>query len=245
MSVFNLFQHQKYIISDALLMGMTDIHSHILPNVDDGAKDIKEAVSSLLFFKKIGLKKIFLTPHIKGDFPKNNTSYLQKCLDNFTVEKQVDIEIRLAAEYMLDEFFYQHLNAKDLLTFDGKHILVEISYFSAPINLYQIIYDILLNGYIPIIAHPERYTFMSNEEYNHLKAMGCKFQLNLFSLSGYYGRTVKNTSLYLLSENLYDFVGSDTHGKRDIHAYHDFHINKKLAKQLAFLLKNNDSLFIN
>jgi tyrosine-protein phosphatase YwqE len=244
MNVIDLFQRKKNLISDSLLMGMIDIHSHLLPKVDDGVNDIKEALFLLSFFEKIGIKKMFLTPHIKGDFPKNNSAYIKECFNNFITNEQINIQIRLAAEYMLDEFFYNHLNANDLLTFDGKHVLIEMSYLSAPINLYEMIYDIMLNGYIPIVAHPERYTFLTKKEYDHLKTIGCKFQLNLFSLNGYYGKETMNRSKDLIEHQHYDFVGTDTHNKRIIHKFQEFSTTKKIAEQLSLLLENNKTLFV-
>lgn len=239
--LLDIFQKKQLI--DSLLKGSTDIHSHILPHVDDGCKDEETAIYLLSSLEKKGIQKIFLTPHIKANFQENTPITLKKSFENFSINNPTKIEIRLAAEYMLDEFFYEHLNKHKLLTFDGKHVLVEMSYLYSPINLHEMIYDVFLKGYIPILAHPERYLYLTSKDYKHLKSVGCKFQMNLFSLIGYYGKEVKNLSMKLLEDNFYDFVGSDIHKKRDLDFYQNFQISKKTAEQLSYLLNNNESLF--
>ena len=151
-----------------------------------------------------------------------------------------DICINAAAEYMMDEKFVERLKNDDILTLKDNYILVEMSYFNAPYNLYDILFEIQLKGYKPVLAHPERYNFYHNDFQNFykLKKAGCLFQLNLLSLTEQYGKGVQKTAQKLLSENMYDFVGTDTH-----HSNHLKLLQKigaqKIKKQIEHLLENN------
>lgn len=238
---FNFFK-QKNIPLD-LLNGFVDIHSHVLPGVDDGAKDEKEAENIITELKKRGAKKVFFTPHIKSFYPENTNEQLKLVFEKFKSQHKENINIQLAAEYMLDEFFFEKLNSNLLLTFDGVHLLIEMAFISPPINLNDIIYEIVLKEYTPVIAHPERYLYMQQQDFDYLKSAGAKFQLNLLSLSGYYGQTVMKKSLALLEKGFYDFVGTDIHRAKDFEMINKIKLSDKNLNLLSQLIKNNEKFF--
>ncbi len=222
-----------------------DIHSHLLPGIDDGAKDLDNSIELIKKMSSYGIKRIITTPHILGDVYPNSTKTIKSKLDEVKIALKnrniTDISIYAAAEYMMDEQFSKRLEKNDILTLKDSFILVEMSYFNAPLNLYEILFDIQLKGYKPILAHPERYNFYHNNYNNYykLKKAGCLFQLNLLSLTEQYGKNVQKVSQKLLKENLYDFVGTDTH--------HHHHLEllkkigtKKIKSQIDHLLINNE-----
>lgn len=235
---------KKNIVSLSLLEGMTDIHTHILPGVDDGVRTEEEAIASLQRLSRLGVTQIYLTPHIMSELPLNDKETLSAHYRKLKAVAPAGAEIRLAAEYMLDECFDKHL--KDgLLTMNNKHVLVETSYMSPPPGFLDILYEIRINGYQPIIAHPERYTYMMEKDYFELKEAGYKFQLNLFSISGYYGVPVKKKCLFLLKENGYDFVGSDMHSpERYTYGLSRMNLTSSQQKQFQTLLENNRELWM-
>ncbi|WBX70712.1 tyrosine-protein phosphatase [Tenacibaculum retecalamus] len=224
--------------------GFVDIHSHLLPGIDDGAKDLEDTISLLLKMYSYGIKNFITTPHVLGDVYPNSTELIQGKLKEVRVELDnrglKDIKINAAAEYMMDEQFIERLNKDDILVLKDNFILVEMSYFNAPYNLYDILYQIQLKGYKPVLAHPERYSFYHNDfnDYYKLKKAGCVFQLNLLSLTAQYGKGVQKTAKKLLKENLYDFVGTDTHHHKHLKLLNTIG-NTKTKKQIEHLLENN------
>ena len=151
-----------------------------------------------------------------------------------------DITIHAAAEYMLDSNFNKLLEEKKLLTLKDDKLLIEMSYFNAPVNLYEILFKIQIAGYSPLLAHPERYSFYHQKynEYKKLKDAGCLFQLNLLSLTAHYGGKIQNIALKLLKDNMYDFVGSDTHNNRHLNTLEKIN-DHKVIKLIEPLLSNN------
>ena len=158
--------------------GFVDIHSHLLPGIDDGAKDLDRSNELILKMHSYGIKKIITTPHVLGDVYQNSSSTikekLKKVKDELIKRDIKDISIEAAAEYMMDEQFSELLENDDILTLKDNFVLVEMSYFSAPLNVYDILFQIQLKGYKPILAHPERYNFYHNDlnHYHKLKKAG-------------------------------------------------------------------------
>lgn len=205
-----LFRLKKRLTTTSLLEGMTDLHTHLLPGVDDGVRQLEESVACLAYMKELGVRTIFLTPHIMDEYAGNTRESLTQAFHALQTVCPEGIDLRLAGEYMLDSGFLQRI--KDgLLPLDGKQVLVETSYLSAHPNYQQMLYELSLEGYRPVIAHPERYLYMEREEFFLLKEKGYCFQLNLFSLAGIYGEPVYRQGLWLLKEGLYDYIGSDIH----------------------------------
>ncbi len=195
-----------------LMEGFTDWHSHILPGVDDGIRTLEESLEVLDAYEKMGVRRVWFTPHIMEDFP-NETSFLQKRFAELCLEYDGHIELNLAAENMLDALFEDRLEKKDFLPLgkDGKHLLVETSYFSPPMNFDDLIDDIQFSGYRPVLAHPERYRYMDEEDYKKLRNRGVLMQVNMMSLVGMYGNTARKKAMWLLKNRMIDLTGSDLH----------------------------------
>jgi tyrosine-protein phosphatase YwqE len=226
-----------------LLQGMVDVHSHLLPGVDDGVSDRESAIEALVWLYRHGVRKIWLTPHVMSDLPQNKPSYLKRCMDDFYASCPENIpELKLAGEYMLDTGFLAHLN-EGLLTLSGKKVLVETSYFSAPRDIDHLFHELFLYEYIPVVAHPERYWYMDKELLFQWKEMGCLFQLNLMSLAGIYGWREMKTAKSFLKEDVYDLLGSDIHRLNTYcRALDRINISGKERKALERLLENNKAL---
>lgn len=190
----------------------TDWHCHILPGVDDGVRTMDEALAILAFYGQLGVKSVWLTPHIMEDIP-NTTARLRERFDELKMAYHGNVQLHLAAENMIDNLFEERLKQDDLLPLgeDSRHLLVETSYFTPPMNLYDTLECIKAKGYHPVLAHPERYVYMNDADYNKLKGIGVKLQINLFSLNGLYGNEVKKRAERLLRENKYDLSGTDLH----------------------------------
>jgi tyrosine-protein phosphatase YwqE len=240
-----LFFKKKIPLTDFFTDGFVDIHSHLLPGIDDGAKDMDTSIALLLKMASFGIKNFITTPHVLGSVYPNSSKVIKQKLA--AVKKELEkreikgISIQAAAEYMLDGEFSALLDQKDILVLKDNYILVEMSYFSAPINLYELLFKIQLKGYKPILAHPERYNFYHTDfkSYYKLKQAGCLFQLNLLSLTDQYGKGVQKTSEKLLKENLYDFVGTDTHHQNHLELLPKIGTKKNLEK-IKHLLNNNN-----
>lgn len=242
--MFSWLLSKRNILENGLLRGMTDVHSHLLPGVDDGVAAEAAALSALAFLKKeVGVKKIFLTPHIMTDFPKNRPQRLKMRFDAFQEKVPEGIEIRLAAEYMLDAGFQGQIN-EGLLTMSGGHVLVETSYLSPPQGFTAMLYEISLEGYIPVLAHPERYAYMTDAYRYQLKEKGYKFQMNLMSLCGTYGKGPLACATALLNQGFYDYLGSDFHDLSIYrHSLEHLYLTQRQKKEIATLLENNRTLW--
>lgn len=213
--------------------GFTDWHCHLLPGVDDGIQKMEDTLQLLDRYESLGLKTVWLTPHIMEDIP-NTSKELSICLCELKEAYKGSISLNLAAEYMIDHLFEERLYANDLLPIgDGKnHLLVETSYFNPPMGLIDILEKIKSKGYYPVLAHPERYIYMEEKEYNELKDLGVKFQLNLPSLVGMYGHRVKKKAEMLLNKEYYNLIGSDTHRESAFMRVCDEKIEEKTVEKI-------------
>lgn len=242
-----LIKSKQNIIDSGILEGMVDTHSHLLWGVDDGSKDEQRSRHMIAALKEIGIRKSFVTPHIMANLTQNNAENLTDVCNNglLKVAKELDFEVRLAAEYMLDEAFMPKLTNKEkMLSYDGTRILIEMSTLSPAQALYETVFEMESDGYIPVLAHPERYGYFTMRDYEKLKNRGCLFQMNLLSLSTSYGKQVKKMSNLLFNAGMYDFVGSDIHGLNMLEAIKGIRIPKKDITKLADLAQNNASLWL-
>ena len=219
-----LFFSKKTILKDLIPDNHVDFHSHLLFGIDDGARTFEETVSLLRSLHNFGIKHFITTPHVMQHVWENTSEIILNRLNEVNKVLQtldLDITLKAAAEYFMDENFVQLFKNQSLLTLKNNYVLVEMSYINAPIQLYEIIFDLQLSGYKPVLAHPERYNFYHSNfnEYYKLKKAGCLFQLNLLSVVGYYGESVTKTAQRLLSEGLIDFASSDTHHHKHIDAF--------------------------
>lgn len=195
-----------------LLTGLTDWHSHVLPGVDDGVKTLGESIKVLEHFDDKGVDTLWLTPHIMEDYP-NKTEDLKNRFEELKLAWTGNLKLKLASENMLDSLFEERLAVKDFLPIgdQGNHLLVETSYFSAPMGFDNIIDSIFAAGYYPVLAHPERYVYMGEKDYKKLKDKGVLFQLNYVSLVGGYGESSRKKSIWMLEHGMIDLTGSDIH----------------------------------
>lgn len=198
------------------------MHCHVLPGIDDGAKDVATSLTLIKGLQQLGIKKIIATPHIIGDTHPNTpatiSAALQKTKDACAKEN-INVDLSAAAEYMLDDNFILLLKNKEkLLTLDGNYILTEQSYATPTQNLPAILFELITNGYKPLLAHPERYVYYHNsyKAYHQLADMGFLLQVNMLSLTGYYGFSVARAAKYILQNNLTSFIGSDIHHVRHL-----------------------------
>ena len=199
----------------------TDMHSHFIPGIDDGAKTIEDSISLIRSMVNMGYKNIITTPHIMIDYYPNTTAIIESGLElvrKSLVENEIDIRVSAAAEYYIDEYFMQLLDKEPLLTIYKNEVLVEFSMLFEPPMLYDVIFKMQSAGYKPIIAHPERSLFFHGNlrRYNELKDRGCLLQLNMLSISGYYGRNIRDVARELMAKGLYDYCGSDAHHEKHL-----------------------------
>ncbi len=198
-----------------------DMHSHLIPGIDDGASNVDESLAMIREIQAMGYQGAITTPHIKSDhYPNNPETILNglKTLKEALAANNMNFPIRAAAEYYVDERFMEMLEAGNLLTIYNKEVLIEFSFMFEPMRLNETLFNIQTKGYRPIIAHPERYNYyhQKTEVFRELKERGCKLQLNVLSITGYYGKTVKETAEKLLKEKLYDYCGTDMHHMRHV-----------------------------
>ena len=214
--MFNFFK-KKALPVPAFLPFAIDMHSHILPGIDDGSPDITTSLELIKGLADLGIKRSIATPHIIGDLYRNNPQTITAALEKAKAackEAGIDVELSAAAEYMLDDFFLELLQKKEpLLTIHKNILLTEISYTSTPENLGEITAGIIGQGYLPILAHPERYHYYQQnfDKYYRLKEMGFILQVNLLSLTGYYGKRAEKAVKFILEKDLATLVGTDLH----------------------------------
>lgn len=236
-----LFKNDAPVASLSWLQ--TDMHSHLIPGIDDGSPDVEASVSLIKGFVALGYKKIITTPHILWEMYPNTPQIIQKGLADVKAAlavENIQMEISAAAEYFIDEHFVQALQQKEpLLTLKDNMVLVEISTITAPFDFKEVLFEMQMQNYQPVIAHPERYIYLKNNKsiFEDLKDAGCLLQLNLFSLIGHYGISVQELAEYLIKKDYYDFVGTDLH-----HAKHLPLLEKAASSPLLSRLKDSGSI---
>lgn len=206
------FNKAKTYRESGLFEGFTDWHSHILPGVDDGVRTMEESLAILDQYEQLGVKKVWLTPHVMEECP-NTTGFLQDRYEDLLREYKGPIVLKLASENMLDSLFDERLKVNNFLVHSetGDHLLVETSYVNPPLGMEQMVQRVLALGLTPILAHPERYRYMEEDDYERWKKRGVLFQCNLMSLMGAYGETARGKAEWLLKEGMVDLTGSDLH----------------------------------
>ncbi len=200
----------------------TDMHSHLLPGIDDGSPDIKTSLELIRGLEALGYKKLITTPHVLWEIYPNTPEKINTALATLqkaVKEEGIGVELHAAAEYFIDEYFELQLrNKTPLLTISGNKVLVEFSMVTAPMDLQQVLFEMQIQSYQPIIAHPERYAYLLNrrELFDELREAGCLFQANLLSFTGYYGKPVLELAEYLAKKGYYDLAGTDLHHERHL-----------------------------
>ena len=200
------------------------MHSHLLPGIDDGSPDLATSLRLIKGMMDLGYTKLVTTPHIMWDMYKNtHESILEKeaLLQEAVKAEGLNVEIKAAAEYFLDEHAEKLIKSSTpLLTIGGNMVLVEFSMAYPSHSLKDILFELQMQNYQPVIAHPERYLYLDQNKsfYEELKDIGCLFQLNLLSVGGYYGKSANELAQYLIKKDYYDLVGTDLHGDRHLDA---------------------------
>jgi tyrosine-protein phosphatase YwqE len=217
------------------------MHSHLLPGLDDGLKEVEQSVNFIRQLNELGYKKLICTPHILSDLYPNTRETILPKLDlvrEALAKANVQVHIDAAAEYMIDHEFAQLVSKSkrgDLLTISNRYILVEMSYLAPSPNFESVIFELRMMGLTPILAHPERYSYFhrSFEQYNRFKELGCKLQVNILSLSGGYGPDVKKAAEKLFKKEMVDFVGTDMHHERHLSAVQEISTKKDFYTLVA------------
>ena len=229
--MLSFFQKKTYLVD--LLEGFVDIHNHILPGIDDGAKTIEDSIALIKGFSVFGVNNFICTPHIMHTYYDNTpetikTAYLQLQSELANHDFQ-DAQIAFAAEHMIDDNFGAILGENKVLPLSKQYLLVEMSFLQPPIHLDETLVEIKKKKLFPILAHPERYLFMHNQygRYQNIKSKGVLFQLNLMSLGDYYGGEIQKFAFRLIEDNLVDFVGSDVHNLSQIETLKEIVLSEK------------------
>ena len=237
--IFNLFK-SKPTLKELIPNGFVDIHSHILPGIDDGAKNSGQSVELIKKMKELGFSKIIGTPHTYPGLYNNTSDSIKKSYEKLKKKLNENINIDYASEYMLEKSIIEKARNNKLLCLKDNYVLVEMSFISEPLGLYEIIYEIKVNGYVPVLAHPERYLFIEKmRDYKKLKKFGCFFQTNLLSATDYYGIEVRKNLDRLLRNELIDFAGSDIHNFRHI-SFFDNKVNSTEISELKKIIEKNN-----
>lgn len=242
--MLGLFKHQ---LPEDFYQGACDVHCHLLPGVDDGFATAEKSLIALQKLEKRGIKKMVLTPHFMKEYPNNNRVAITEHFETFKAEaaEACNIELHLGAEYMLDACFMDHFKQGFLaLDKEGTHVLCETSYLMYEHGITENLYDVMCEGFQPVIAHPERYEYASQSFYDRWKDRQYKFQLNLLSLAGAYGPVAMAKAHHLLKDSMYDFVGSDMHNLSNFERFlPQLRLTNKEIDQLFLLKENNEKLF--
>jgi protein-tyrosine phosphatase len=216
--MFSLFK-KKHPAQHIDFSGLhTDIHSHLLPGIDDGSPDITTSLELKKGLEDLGYSRFVTTPHIMSDMYRNTPATIGAALE-LLKQQPAGAPINAAAEYFMDDYFDRLLENKEpLLTVWENKVLVEFSFVSPPINFKEKLFNLQINGYQPILAHPERYTFFASSKkiFDELKSIGCLFQVNILSFAGYYGKVQQELAHYLVSKKYIDFLGTDLHHQRHL-----------------------------
>lgn len=231
-----LFNRNHRIKDCGIFEGMTDWHSHILPGVDDGVGSMEESLRILSCYDSLGVKTVWFTPHVMSDMP-NATYELKNIYERLCSAYKGSCELLLTSEHMLDSLFEKRLKSRDVIPIgpNGEYLLVETSYFNPPMGLKNILLRIKSSGFHPILAHPERYRYMGIVEYQEFKQLNVKFQLNLPSLTGAYGKEVRKKAETILKHGWYDLAGTDIHSYDSLQTFLNCRLGSAIIEKIKHL----------
>lgn len=215
-----------------------ELHSHLIHAVDDGVQSLDEAAETLKLFEEMGYKKVITTPHVMSDYYKNGPHNLLPKLAELKahlIEKGINLEMEVAAEYMIDDAFEAKINNNEILSFGGskKYVLVEMPFLEEARNFKSAIFELQINGFTPILAHPERYSYFHQQKnkYQEIVDKGILLQLNTLSLIGYYSPVVLKAAEGIIEKKLHSFVGSDAHNIKHASIINDKVIQSSLYQK--------------
>ena len=212
--MFSFFKKKEAVVSRNYGSIMVDMHSHVLPGIDDGAQNVGQSIELIRKMMEVGIRKIIATPHVMADYYRNTPETIGNALSVLKDEikrQGINIEIEAAAEHYFDETFEGRINNKKLLTMGDNYALFELSFVSMPMNVIGVIQKMKEFGYKPILAHPERYSYLDIEQLRNLRDWGCALQINTISLTGYYGKDTRKMAEAMVDNEIVDFISSDMH----------------------------------
>lgn len=241
--MISFFSKKEYLSN--IMVDMIDIHNHILPGIDDGAKSVSDSIILLKSFKELGVSEFVFTPHIMGDYYPNNPTTIRgsyrNLLDELSRHSDLsNLSVSTAAEHMIDVQFENVLDEHEEMPIKKEYLLVETSFLQAAINFNPAIEQIKNKGYHPILAHPERYNYIRDvAQYQKIKDSGVYFQLNLLSIAGYYGKDVYGKAEKLILEGLIDFIGTDVHNMQHLNYLKNAKVPEKILEKLKPIVDRN------
>jgi tyrosine-protein phosphatase YwqE len=215
-----------------------DVHSHIIPGIDDGAPDEETSIMLVKGLIDLGFETFTATPHVMEDIWRNNSASIMAGYARLVEAlKQANImnSVRPAAEYLVDANFEQLLASKSpLLSIRGNLVLIEMSFIEPPIQFKEVIFEMQMQGYQPVLAHPERYGFYHHNKraLEEIKNTGCLFQSNLLAFSGYYGPEVLRAAERMAKDGMIDLLGTDLHHERHLEALRELKLTPAIGKVL-------------
>lgn len=224
----------------------TDVHSHLLPGLDDGVQSFEDAEAIILRFIQAGYQKLITTPHIMSDAYRNTPDGIRASLaelNNYLKNKNIHIQLEAAAEYYLDEAFFKSIELnQEVLTFGKNYLLFETNFMTEPLQLKEFIFMATTRGYQLVLAHPERYLYLQNDltKAEDLINRGVCFQLNTSSLTGYYSREAQRAAFKLIDNGWIHFLGSDCHSLQHVHLLEEAQRSRYYQKALTLPLLNNN-----
>lgn len=237
------FTRKKNNYTDFSAIGV-DMHSHLIPGVDDGAQDVIDSKNLITGLKNLGFSHLYTTPHTLLDFHPNTKETLERGKALLVGEIPEGITLNLSSEYYMDEGFRKQLLTDELLPLPGNRLLVECSQISRPPDLESIIFEIGIKGFQPVLAHPERYLYF-HKDFNYfkrLKDMGVELQVNAMSLTDHYGKSITKIAEKLIDNNMIDFLGTDIHHVRHLEVLKSVPATKHFERLVKSGLLKNHSL---
>lgn len=244
--MFGLFSKKKNPIP---VWFKTDIHCHILPGIDDGSPDVETSVELIKGLQGLGIRRIIASPHVAAvQFPNTRETLAESfgCLREALEKEGIDMPVGHSAEYRLDEDLPGIIERGELIPYPGDFVLVENQWIQEPWNLEEVIFNLQIKGFQPILAHPERFTYyhkdMKRLDFLHDKV---PFQINLLSLAGYYGKPIKKMAEALLKKGYVDYIGTDTHNQRHLESLAAYLATSDAEKhrELSLRTLKNDKSF--
>lgn len=219
-----------------------DMHSHLIPGIDDGSPDPATSIKLIGALKEMGYSKLITTPHVMEGVYSNTSAIIRQGLEDLKKElaaQSIAFEIEAAAEYFTDLHFEKLVEKNDILSFGKeRYVLIEMSFVAPSPNLEKVIFNLQTNGYQPVLAHPERYTYWDLPRFTAIKNLGCLLQVNLLSLSGYYGKGVMKTGHQLVQAGLADFLGTDLHHHKHAEMLRHYHPRELMAYLQKYPFRN-------
>lgn len=245
--MFSFLRSKKQEVKHLDWIGI-DMHSHLLPGIDDGVADVETSIAFIKELQQLGYRGFICTPHVYDEVHPNTPSSIHAAcalLSEKLTDKGLQVPLHASAEYMLGGSFPSLLAEGKLLPQPNNYLLVEMSYMAETANVEQLLFDIAIKGYKPILAHPERYVFyfQQRNRLHVLKETGCLLQLNLLSPTGYYGKEVAKMAGYLIKQNMYDLVGTDLHHQRHLDRIKQYVLSGKAYGELCRLPLRNAEIY--